>query len=171
MRKSRCLWHSPDGVERASNFLRGCAGISDRREQKSHAVRRVRPDTKRPVRGLGEPQQAHRKSQRDIQMPCLPTLSEISDTGNQKHIFIRNRAGNVENTRKNAKKFLIKKWAWTVTRPCPFGRQGEKFLIKIFPISDQSIFSTQRVLFITVFRTSIKNEFFQYYRTTFIDDV
>lgn len=28
----------------------------------------------RPVRGLGGPQQAHRDSQKDIPMPCLPTL-------------------------------------------------------------------------------------------------
>ena len=31
-------------------------------------------------------------------------------------------SGNVENTRKSAKKFLIKKWAWMVTRPCSLGR-------------------------------------------------
>ncbi|MDE7245839.1 MAG: hypothetical protein K2O18_17955, partial [Oscillospiraceae bacterium] len=58
-------------------FLRGCAGKSDRRERQSHAVRRVRRDEKRTVRGLGEPQQAHRDIENDIPMPCLPTLSEI----------------------------------------------------------------------------------------------
>ena len=41
------------GAERALYFLRGCAGMSDQRERKSHAVRRVRPDAERPVRGLG----------------------------------------------------------------------------------------------------------------------
>ena len=44
--------------ERALPFLRGCAGMSDRRGRKSHAVRRVRPDAMRTVRGFGEPQQA-----------------------------------------------------------------------------------------------------------------
>ena len=34
-------------------FLRGCAGTGDRRERKSHAVRRVRPDALRLTRGLG----------------------------------------------------------------------------------------------------------------------
>ena len=41
------------GAERASYFLRGCAGTSDQRERKSHAIRRVRPGVKRPVLGLG----------------------------------------------------------------------------------------------------------------------
>lgn len=32
------------------------------------------PDAKRMVRGLGKPQQAYRDVQKDIPMPCLPTL-------------------------------------------------------------------------------------------------
>ena len=48
--------------------------MSDQRERESHAVRRVRPDALRPVRGLGEPQQAYRNFQKDIPIPCLPVL-------------------------------------------------------------------------------------------------
>ena len=62
-------------------FPRGCAGISDQRERESHADRRVRPDALRPVRGLGEPQQATSNIQKDIAGHCLPTLSEISVIG------------------------------------------------------------------------------------------
>ena len=47
------------GAERSSNFLRGCAGRSNRRERQSHAVRRDRRDAKRTVRGLGGPQPAY----------------------------------------------------------------------------------------------------------------
>ena len=43
----------------------------------NHAVRRVRPDAERPVRGLGEPQQAHRDIENDIPMPCLCEIIEV----------------------------------------------------------------------------------------------
>ena len=59
-------------------FPRGCAETSDLRERESHAVRRVRPDALRPVRGLGEPQQAHRNIQKDIPMTCLPVPSAFN---------------------------------------------------------------------------------------------
>ena len=39
--------------DRALIFPRGCAETSDLRQRESHAVRRVRPDALRPVRGLG----------------------------------------------------------------------------------------------------------------------
>ena len=53
---------------------RGGAGRSDQRERKSHAVRRVRLDAERPVRGLGEPQQAQGDIENDIALHCLHDL-------------------------------------------------------------------------------------------------
>ena len=41
---------------------------------KSHAEGVFDWTRERPVRGLGDTQQAHRNSQKDIPMPCLPTL-------------------------------------------------------------------------------------------------
>ena len=44
----------------------------------SHAVRRVRLDALRPVRGLGQsPNKLHRDVQKDIPMPCLRDLYRI----------------------------------------------------------------------------------------------
>ncbi len=40
------------------NFLREYAGMSDQRERQKPRRRRVRLDAERPIRGLGEPQQA-----------------------------------------------------------------------------------------------------------------
>ena len=48
------------GAKCAASLLRGCAGVSDRREAQSHAVRRVRQDAQADSWGLGEPQQASR---------------------------------------------------------------------------------------------------------------
>lgn len=53
----------------------------------SHTVRCVRPDAKRMVWGLGEPQQDASGNPKDIPMPCLPTLSEIA--GNVLYILQR----------------------------------------------------------------------------------
>ena len=66
------------GAERADYFLRGCAGMSDRRERKSHAEGVF--DRTQSVRSgaWGNPNKLHRNIENDIPMPCLPTLSEFS---------------------------------------------------------------------------------------------
>ena len=58
MRELCCSRYIPD---RRETRLISCADVQERATEgsdKSHAVRRVRPDALRPVRGLGEPQQA-----------------------------------------------------------------------------------------------------------------
>ena len=76
---------------RRPSLLRGCAGRSDRRERTATPKGVFGRTRRRTAWGLGEPQQASRKSEKDIPAHCLPTLSEISDKrGNQKFVFIRN---------------------------------------------------------------------------------
>ena len=49
--------------------------MSDRSERKSHAVRRVRPDAKRTVQGLGESQQAAREYRKRYSLALLAYVS------------------------------------------------------------------------------------------------
>ena len=110
---------------RAPIILRGCAGRSNHQERKSHAVRRVRPDALRLVRGLGEPQQAHRDIQKDIPMTCLPMLSEISDNVSKQNLFL---------SKTGLKKYEIiydKKVGLDNCLPKPTLYMGQKFLIRI----------------------------------------
>ena len=63
------------GSERADYFLRGCAGMSDQRERKSHAEG-VFDRTQRVRSGAwGNPNKLHRNIENDIPMPCLLSIS------------------------------------------------------------------------------------------------
>ena len=63
------------GAERADYFLRGCAGMSDRRERKSHAEGVF--DRTQSVRSGAwvNPNKLHRNIENDIPMPCLLSIS------------------------------------------------------------------------------------------------
>jgi len=90
--------------ERAFPFLRGCAGMSDRRERKA-TPSGVFDWTQSGQSGAwGDPNGRIGKSEKDIPIHCSPTLSEISDNGgNQKFIFIRNRIRKVLKTQEKAR--------------------------------------------------------------------
>ena len=74
----------PNNAKCAVSLLSGCAGGSDRRQRKATPKGVFGRTRRRTAWGLGKPQQASRKSEKDIPAHCLPTLSEISDkTGQQ----------------------------------------------------------------------------------------
>ena len=74
----------PNNAKCAASLLSGCAGGSDRRQRKATPKGVFGRTRRRTAWGLGKPQQASRKSEKDIPAHCLPTLSEISDkTGQQ----------------------------------------------------------------------------------------